>query len=176
MFIPGSRAYVRTIVAAQMLAQLGAFALPALLPDYIARWRLTATEAGWLVGIFFAAYVAAVPVLLALTDRLPIRRIYLLGTGLTTLSHLGFALMADGFWSGMIFRVLAGVGWAGTYMTGLKALADHLDGTAQSRAVSWHAAGVRISGAGSVAIAGWMASVAGAEGAFVLAAGTAACG
>ena len=70
-----------------MLAQLGAFALPALLPDYIARWHLTATEAGWLVGIFFAAYVAAVPLLLALTDRLPVRRIYLLGTGLTTLSH-----------------------------------------------------------------------------------------
>jgi hypothetical protein len=40
------------IVAAQMLAQIGAFALPALLPDYIARWDLSKTEAGWLVGIF----------------------------------------------------------------------------------------------------------------------------
>ena len=58
----------------QMLAQLGAFALPALLPGYIARWDLSKIEAGWLVGIFFAAYVAAVPVLLALTDRLPVRR------------------------------------------------------------------------------------------------------
>ena len=175
MFIPGSRAYVRAIVAAQMLAQLGAFALPALLPDYIARWRLTATEAGWLVGIFFAAYVAAVPLLLALTDRLPVRRIYLLGTGLTTLSHLGFAFIADGFWLGMIFRILAGVGWAGTYMTGLKALADHLEGTAQSRAVSLHAAGVGISGAGSFAIAGLMAGLAGPNAAFLLAAVTAGC-
>ena len=175
MFIPGSRAYVRAIVAAQMLAQLGAFALPALLPDYIARWHLTATEAGWLVGIFFAAYVAAVPLLLALTDRLPVRRIYLLGTGLTTLSHLGFAFIADGFWLGMIFRILAGVGWAGTYMTGLKALADHLEGTAQSRAVSLHAAGVGISGAGSFAIAGLMAGLAGPNAAFLLAAVTAGC-
>ena len=32
---PGSRAYTRAIVAAQMLAQIGAFALPALLPGYI---------------------------------------------------------------------------------------------------------------------------------------------
>ena len=172
---PGSRAYVRAVVAAQMLAQLGAFALPALLPAYMLRWHLTATDAGWLVGVFFAAYVAAVPLLLALTDRLPVRRIYLLGTGLTMLSHLGFALIADGFWSGLLFRILAGVGWAGTYMTGLKALADHLEGTAQSRAVSWHAAGVGISGAGSFAIAGLMASLAGAEAAFVLAAVTAAC-
>lgn len=43
-----------------MLAQLGAFELPALLPGYIARWSLSATEAGWLVGIFFAAYVVMV--------------------------------------------------------------------------------------------------------------------
>jgi len=175
MFSPGSRAYVRAVVAAQMLAQTGAFALPALLPAYMLRWHLSATDAGWLVGVFFAAYVAAVPLLLALTDRLPVRRIYLLGTGLTTLSHLGFAFIADGFWSGLLFRVLAGVGWAGTYMTGLKALADNLEGAAQSRAVSWHAAGVGISGAGSFAIAGLMASLAGAEAAFVLAAVTAAC-
>ena len=61
-----SSGYIRAIVAAQMLAQVGAFALPALLPDYIERWALSKTEAGWLVGIFFAAYVIAVPVLLAL--------------------------------------------------------------------------------------------------------------
>src|SRR4051812_12372095 len=175
MFAPGTRSYIGAIVAAQMLAQIGAFALPALLPDYMARWHLSATEAGWLVGIFFAAYVMAVPLLLASTDRLPVRRIYLLGTGLTMLSHLGFAFIADGFWSGVIFRVLAGVGWAGTYMTGLRALADHLEGVAQSRAVSWHAAGVGISGAGSFAIAGLMAGIAGPEAAFVLAAITAAC-
>src|SRR3954471_24409371 len=150
---PGSHAYTRAIVAAQMLAQIGAFALPALLPGYIARWDLSKTEAGWLVGIFFAAYVPAVPGLLALTDRLPPRRIYLLGTGLTALSHLGFATIADGFWSGLLMRALAGFGWAGAYMPGLKALADPLEGAAQSRAVSWHAAGVGIAGALSFAVA-----------------------
>jgi MFS family permease len=141
-------------VAAQMLAQIGAFALPALLPGYIARWDLSKTEAGWLVGIFFAAYVVMVPILVALTDRIPARRVYMFGTGLTALAHLGFALVADGFWSGLVLRILAGIGWAGTYMPGLKAIADPLEGVAQSRAVSWHAAGVGISGAASFAIAG----------------------
>ena len=78
-----SSGYIRAIVAAQMLAQIGAFALPALLPDYIERWTLSKTEAGWLVGIFFAAYVVMVPILVALTDRIPVRRVYLFGTGLT---------------------------------------------------------------------------------------------
>ena len=170
---PGSRGYIRAIVAAQMLAQLGAFALPALLPGYIERWALSKTEAGWLVGIFFAAYVVMVPVLVAFTDRVPVRRIYLLGTGLTALSHFGFALFADGFWSAFLFRVLAGIGWAGTYMPGLKAIADPLDGTAQSRAVSWHAGGGGMSGAASFSIAGLIGNWAGPSAAFLLGGGAA---
>jgi MFS family permease len=157
-----------------MMAQIGGFALPALLPTYMTRWNLTATEAGWLVGVFFAAYVVMVPILLSLTDRVPARRIYLLGTGVTMLAHLCFALLADGFWSAMLFRILAGAGWAGTYMTGLRIIADPLDGTAQSRAVSWHAAGVGVSNAASFAVAGVVAALAGADAAFLM--GAAASG
>jgi MFS family permease len=165
---PGTYGYAGAIVAAQMMAQVGGFALPALLPTYMTRWNLTATEAGWLVGVFFASYVVMVPILLSLTDRVPARRIYLLGTGLTTLAHLGFALLADGFWSAMLFRILAGAGWAGTYMTGLRIISDPLEGTAQSRAVSWHAAGVGVSNAASFAVAGVVAALAGADAAFLI--------
>src|SRR5947207_246988 len=56
-FQPGSHAYIRAIVGAQMLAQIGAFALPALLPGYIDRCDLSKSEARWLVGILFAAGV-----------------------------------------------------------------------------------------------------------------------
>jgi MFS family permease len=172
---PGSRGYTAAIVVAQMLGQIGGFALPALLPTYMTRWSLSATEAGWLVGAFFAAYVVMVPILLALTDRYPAHNVYLLGTGLTALSHLGFAVVADGFWSGLIFRILAGVGWAATYMPGLKIVADPLEGTAQSRVVSFHALGVGISNAASFAIAGWIAALAGPEAAFMVGAAAAAC-
>jgi MFS family permease len=162
------------MVAAQVLTQIGAFTLPALLPGYIERWHLTKTEAGWLVGVFFAAYVPAVPVLLALTDRVPARRVYLVGTGLTALSHLGFAALADGFWSGLLMRAMAGVGWAGAYMPGLKAVADPLEGAAQSRAVSWHAAGVGVAGAMSFAVAGLLDAFGGPTAAFLFAAAAAA--
>jgi MFS family permease len=172
--LPGSRGFVAAIVAAQVLTQIGAFTLPALLPAYIEGWHLTKTEAGWLVGIFFAAYVPAVPVLLALTDRVPARRVYLVGTALTALSHLGFALVADGFWSGLLMRALAGIGWAGAYMPGLKAIADPLEGTAQSRAVSWHAAGVGIAGAVSFAAATLFDALAGPGAAFLFGAVAAA--
>lgn len=150
-----------------MLVQIGAFTLPALLPTYIDRWHLTKTEAGSLVGVFFAAYVFAVPVLVALTDRIPARNVYVVGAGLTALSHLGFAFVADGFWGGLILRAAAGIGWAGAYMPGLKAIADTLEGNAQSRAVSAHAAGVGVAGAASYAVAGLIAGWFGTQAAFV---------
>ena len=155
------------IVAAQVLVQIGAFSLPALLPGYMERWSLSATEAGWLVGAFFAAYVLAVPVLVALTDRVPARSVYLVGAAATAVSHLGFVVLADGFWSALILRAIGGIGWAGCYMPGLKAIADRLEGPAQTRAVSWHAAGVGIAGAASFAVAGALDALAGPEAAFL---------
>jgi len=148
------RRFIWSIVAAQVLVQIGAFTLPALLPRYIVVWSLSKTEAGALIGIFFAAYVVAVPGLVSLTDSIPTRWVYAVGAGLTAASHLGMAWLADGFWSALFLRALAGIGWAGAYMPGLKAIADRLDGSAQSRAVSMHAAGVGMAGASSYAIAG----------------------
>src|SRR5579871_56779 len=162
-----NRRFVFLMIAAQVLVQIGAFSLPALLPSYIAQWHLSKTEAGWLVGIFFAAYVVAVPVLVALTDRLATRNVYVIGAGMTALSHFGFAFIADGFWWGLILRAAAGIGWAGAYMPGLKAIADTLEGDAQSRAVSAHAAGVGIAGASSFAVAGLIASLFGPPAAFL---------
>src|SRR2546430_6545205 len=121
-FQPGSHAYIRAIVAAQMLAQIGAFALPALLPGYIDRWDLSKTEAGWLVGIFFAAYVVMVPILVALTDRVPARRVYFVGARPTTPSPLRLSPLPPGVLSGLEVSVLPRVTLAGTHMPALPAL------------------------------------------------------
>ena len=51
-------------------------------------------------------------------------------------------------------RLLAGTGWAGPTCRALKTIAAPLEGTAQSRAVSWHTASIAISGAASFTIAG----------------------
>jgi len=160
------RHFVAWVVGAQVLAQIGAQALPALMPGVISAWHLSKTEAGWLLGIFFVGYVAAVPVLVSLTDRLPARNVYMFGAACAAVSQLGFAFVADGFWSGMLFRVIGGIGWAGNYMPGLKAIADTLEGDAQSRAVSWHAAGSGIAGAASFAVAGFFDALGGMTAAF----------
>ena len=128
-----------SVCGAQTLTQLGAFTFSALLPTFFAEWSLSHTEAGWLSGIIFGAYALSVPLILPLTDRIDPRRVYLWAVALTAMSHFAMAFLAEGFWTGFLFRVLAGIGWGGTYMVGLKALADLIEGPAQSRAVapSW---------------------------------------
>jgi MFS family permease len=69
----------------------------------------------------------------------------------------------------MTGRILAGMGWAGTYMTGLKLLADRVDDRMMSRAVAAHAAGIGVSGALSFATGDFIARFAGWQWAFVAA-------
>lgn len=138
---------VAIVCAAQVFVQIGAFYWPALLPQMMRHWSLSNSEAGWITSSFYAAYMVTVPVLVTLTDRIDAKRVYLFGVGCSVLAHLLFGLFADGFWSAMMLRGLAGIGWAGTYMTGLKLLADQVDARMMSRAVTGHAASIGISGA-----------------------------
>jgi MFS family permease len=145
---------VATMCAAQACAQIGAFGVAALLPTLIAAWSLSNTEAGWISGIYYAAYTLVVPLLSSLTDRMDPKRIYLGSVALTAIAFVGFAWVATGFWSALAFRALMGAGWAGSYMPGLKALSDLVEGPEQSRAVAAHAAAVGVSGALSFGVAG----------------------
>ncbi len=153
-----ARRIITIVCVSQVLAQIGAFAVPALLPTFIDTWTLSGTEAGWIIGAFYASYTLTVPVLVSLTDRIDPKRIYLGAVAVTALAALGYATLADGFWSAVAFRLLAGIGWAGTYMPGLKALSDFVEGPQQSRGVALHAASVGVSGAASFIVASTIAS------------------
>ena len=164
---------VAVVCAAQVLVQLGAYFWPALLPGMMPRWGLSNSEAGWITAMFYGAYLLAVPILVTLTDRVDARRVYLFGVACTITAHLLFGLVAEGFWSALWLRALAGIGWAGTYMTGLKLLADQVDARLMSRATAGHAASIGISGALSFSCADLLADGFGWPSAFFVAAATA---
>ncbi len=165
---------VAVVCAAQVLVQIGAFFWPTLLPGMMRLWELSNSEAGWITASFYGAYMISVPVLVTLTDRVDPKRVYLFGVASTVAGHLLFGLLAEGFWSALALRALTGMGWAGTYMTGLKLLADRVDAKMMSRATAGHAASIGISGALSFATGDLIASVAGWHAAFVAAAASAA--
>jgi MFS family permease len=160
---------VALVCTAQVLVQIGAYSWPALLPSMMPLWGLTNSEAGWITGVFYLAYMCAVPVLVTSTDRVDARLVYLFGVGCTVGAHLLFGLVAEGFWSALVLRILAGIGWAGTYMTGLKLLADQVDDRMMSRAVTGHAASIGIAGAVSFSCAGLIASHYGWQASFLAA-------
>jgi MFS family permease len=162
----------RGLVAAMLVAEVASMAgfstFPALMPGFIAEWHLTNTEAGWINGLYFAGYTLAGPFLVGLTDRIDPRRIYLLSAAVTSVSLLAFALFADGFVTAAILRTLSGIGLAGTYMPGLKALSDRFEGPTQSRAVAVYTASFGVGASISFATAGWIAEMVGWPATFVV--------
>jgi MFS family permease len=141
---------------------------PTLLPQLQREWGASNSAAGLISGMFFAGYMASVPVLSGLTDRIDARRVYFLSSLLCAFGGFGFALFAEGVWSAALFQALTGAGIAGTYMPGLKALTDNLGDRAQSRAVSFYTAVFGFGASFSIVLAGSLAAGLGWRWAFAL--------
>jgi len=163
--VSGSR-LVLIVCVAQIAAQIGAYVWVTLLERLRGEWGIGPAEAGTVTGAFYFAYMLAAPLLVSLTDRVDPKRVYLFGATLIAAGHLGFAFLVDGFWGALAARAVAGTGWAGVYMTGLKLLADHVDARLMRRAVAWHAAGIGVSGALSFVFADHIAGAFGWRAAF----------
>lgn len=150
---PGAR-IVALMCGAEILCMAGFATYPALLPVLRADWGLSNTAAGFVGGILFLGYVGSVPVLTSLTDRIDARRVYLFSCLLAAGGSALFALLADGFFGALVAQVLFGVGFAGIYMPGLKAMSDRIDEDLQSRAVALYTSLSGFGLAGSYFLAG----------------------
>ena len=70
-------------------------------------------------------------------------KILIAGSAVSALGTLLFGLFATGLWSGAFFNAIAGIGFAGAYMPGLKALTDRLAPGDSSRAVTLYTSAFR---------------------------------
>ncbi len=147
-----------TLCIAQVLAMTSFANFAALLPDFVVLWALSNTEAGWIGGIYYAGYVVAVPLLVGLTDIVDAKRVYLLSMGVGVAGSIGFALLAEGFWSAMGFRFLSGIALAGTYMPGLQILNDRLPEAGRQRMLPWYLSAFSLGTAASFYMSGWLST------------------
>jgi MFS family permease len=160
-------------VLASVVGMAGFASFAVALPTLVQEWRLDNVEAGWISGVYFAGYVAAVPALVGLTDRLDSRKIYLAGCLFGAAGGLGFGLLAQGFWSALVFRVFSGAGLAGTYMPGLRVLSERLPESVRLRAVPYYTSMFGVGTSVSFLFAAWIDSLFGWQAMF-LAGGVAA--
>ena len=135
----------RSLVAAMCVGQLGNLlphvTVPAIMAQSLMPLRgLNATEAGAMASGLAFGYMLAVPVLTTLTDRIDARFILAAGSALSGLATISFGIFADGLLSATLIWAVAGIGFAGAYMPGLKALTDRLPAGDTSRSVTLYTA------------------------------------
>jgi MFS family permease len=150
------------LVPAMCLGQLGSLlphvVVPAVMGAHlIPEWGLTNAQAGLMAAAYAGGYMVAVPVLTALTDRCDARRILWLGSLSSALATLGFAALAQGLASAMVLWCLAGVGFAGAYMPGLRALTDRLETADRSRSITFYTATFSLGVGLSFLVSQWVA-------------------
>jgi predicted MFS family arabinose efflux permease len=131
----------KTLIVAMCIGQVGNLLPHVVVPAIMAQhlmplWGLSGADAGLMASGYAFGYMLAVPVLATLTDRIDARIILLCGSTMSGLATIAFGLFADGLWSAIALWALAGIGFAGAYMPGLKALTDRLPPGDASRAVT----------------------------------------
>jgi MFS family permease len=131
----------RALVAAMCLGQVGNLLPHVIVPAVMAQhlmplWGLTAAQAGLMASAYTFGYMLAVPLLTTVTDRIDARLVLTAGSALSGLATVMFGLIADDVWSATLIWAIAGIGFAGAYMPGLKALTDRLPAGEVSRSIT----------------------------------------
>jgi predicted MFS family arabinose efflux permease len=140
---------------------------PAVLPEISKAWQLSASEAGWIGGIYFAGYALAVPFLSSATDRLDGRWVVAAASLLGASVGFGFAAVANGFWPALALRFVGGAALAGVHMPGLALLTERIDGASQARSVSIYTSSYALGSSGSFLVAGVVDAMFGWRAAFL---------
>src|SRR5262245_14533650 len=131
------RALITVMCVAQVCNLLPHVTVPAIMAQHLMPlWGLSAAEAGLMASAYAFGYMLAVPVLTALTDRLDAPGILLAGSLISGLGTIAFGLLADGLLYASVIWAIAGAGFGGAYMPGLKALTDRLPPGDSSRSVT----------------------------------------
>ncbi|MBS0243970.1 MAG: MFS transporter [Proteobacteria bacterium] len=152
-----------------ILSQVAIMAVPAVIVELAGQWSLDAAQVGWLGGIYFAGYAAGLPFLSGAANRMDGRRVYAISAAIAGLASFGFAFAATGFWTAIALRFMAGVGFSGIHIVGMKLLVDRLEGPARARAGAIYSAAYAIGSGGSFLIAGLLSGSYGWAAAFIAA-------
>ncbi len=168
MSTPAGR-IIATICFAEMLSMTAFSGFAALLPVMASEFGLNNSQAGLISGTVLGGYMVSVPILGSLTDRVDARRVYAVAALVAASGALGFFWFASGFWSALLCQALIGIGLAGTYIPGMKALTDRVDGPWRGRGAAIYGAVFGVGTSGSLILCGAIAGAFGWRSAFLAA-------
>ena len=107
----------------------------AALPFITQEWGLNNTEAGLVFSASLVGYATSALFLVPLTDRLGPRVVLMGSAVISVLAHIAFPLAAGGLATGIALRGVAGVGFLGVYVPGLRIVAERFSGRSRGGAM-----------------------------------------
>lgn len=129
----------------------------AILPILQVEWGMGHGEAGLIFSAYQVCYLLAVLILASLTDRMDTRTIYLASAAWAGVASLLFPFLARGFLSAAILRAIAGIGLAGTYVPGMRLVAQRFGAERRGLAIACYASAFGVGSAVSLALTGYLA-------------------
>jgi MFS family permease len=151
----------------QLMIMLVFINYSAVLPILRNEWGMNNTRAGMIFSVYQLGYIASGVILSTLTDRMNTRIIFITAAFWSAAANLLFALYAHDFTSGMLLRALTGIGMGGTYMPGLKLVAERFDPSSRGRAIGIYVGSLVMGASLSLAVTGWLTGLAGWRYAFI---------
>jgi MFS family permease len=152
------RRLVASMVAATVAALLGSNAYSSTLMRLSHAWHLDAARAGWIASAYFVGYACGSAVLVYASRAADSRTIYIAGSALAVAGGAGFATLAAGTGTAMLFQALTGAGLAGVYMPGLWILTERLAAVDAVRITPYYTAAFGIGSSLDYIISGWTAA------------------
>ena len=143
----------------------------AILPILRSEWDMSNTRAGMIFSVYQLGYIASGVILSTLSDRISIKKIFIIAAVWSAVGNLLFALYAHDFYSGLFLRALTGIGMGGTYMPGLKLVAERFDPCMRGKAIGIYVGSLVLGASISLAVTGWLTDFFGWRVAFMVCSG-----
>lgn len=164
-----------------VLLSLSLFVLLLPIASYVAALSAIKDElglnnagAGALFSAYLAGYAASALFLVPLTDRLGPKRIMYVSAVLSVAAHLLFPLTTHDVVVCVALRAIAGVGFLGVYIPGLRLVARRFEKNGRGSAMGLFVTAQYASHSGSLALTGWLMATMEWRDAYTLVAGLSA--
>ena len=159
--------WLLTLCLVQLFIMMVFINYSAVLPALKEEWGMNNTMAGSILSVYQLGYIASGVILSALTDRLNTRNIFIASALWSGTANLLFACYAHDYTSAMILRALTGIGMGGTYMPGIKLVAERFAPSERGRAIGIYVGSLMLGASLSLALTGWLSTAFGWRNAFL---------
>uniref|UniRef100_A0A831U1Q8 MFS transporter n=1 Tax=Geobacter metallireducens TaxID=28232 RepID=A0A831U1Q8_GEOME len=156
--VSGDTRWLLTLCGAQVFIMLVFMNYSAIVPQLKAEWKMTNTMAGTIFSVYQFGYILSGVLLSTLTDRFSTKYIFLVSAIWSCVANILFALHAHDYSSGLLLRGLTGIGMGGTYMPGLKLVAERFPSHKRGTAVGIYVGALMLGTSLSLAVTGGLTS------------------